>query len=448
MTEPMTADASATRGFFVDMIVRDIDVNGAILDLIDNAVDAAYAESQTGGLSSYTIELKLDAHKFSISDNCGGMTVETARAYAFRFGRAPDFHPKSRIGQFGIGMKRAIFRLGNHFLVRSATESEQFSIEVDVSRWRQEDGDWGFPMRIDDNQGEQSGTIVEVTELKPNVSEQFSRTAYLDQLRNDIKDRYTEALAEGLGITVNQEPVETRLHTLMVGTLIRAENRAQDLYSNGDLVTMKSYVGIGPERRPASESGWYVYCNGRLVVRADRTSATGWGTDPPDGPDIQAWHNQYLRFRGYVFFVSDNPAALPWSTTKNELDRSSPIYLQSLEYMQSMIRLYATFTNELGAERRHAEEGEDDEPAPPTRIQDAMDHAAQVTLDRIGVGSFGVPKRETEPLPARPTGPQTSSVQFNALTSHLSELKRVLKLRSNRQVGEAAFARLYEEELG
>ena len=38
MTTHSEAIASATKSFFVDMLVRDIGVDGAILDLIDNAI--------------------------------------------------------------------------------------------------------------------------------------------------------------------------------------------------------------------------------------------------------------------------------------------------------------------------------------------------------------------------------------------------------------------------
>ena len=118
MTDGLAADASATRAFFVDMLVRDIGVDGAILDLIDNAVDAADAQAGTdGSLDGFYVDVKLEPDRFEIHDNCGGIEIETAQRYAFRFGRAPGFNPDSRIGEFGIGMKRAVFRLGRKFLV-------------------------------------------------------------------------------------------------------------------------------------------------------------------------------------------------------------------------------------------------------------------------------------------------------------------------------------------
>ena len=450
MTQQIAANASATRGFFVDMIVRDIDVNGAILDLIDNAVDAAYAQAtDKDDLTGYQVEITIDDEHFSISDNCGGIDIDTAENYAFRFGRAPGFNPDSRIGQFGIGMKRAIFRLGNRFIVESATASERFTIEVDVEEWRKGEGEWEFPMTVDETADETHGTLVKVTDFRENVRQLFQRARFLEDLRSDIKDRYTRAITHGLGISVNRQPVDFRIHQLLSGFGVEPEHSIYTLRSNGHDVTMTIIAGIAPLRRPAAESGWYIYCNGRLVVRADRTSVTGWGTAPPDGGrGLPAWHNQYRRFRGYLFLDSDNPGALPWSTTKTEIDTSSEIYARALGHMQTMIRRYATFTNELSTERTQAEEAEDQESTPPTNIQNALDRAPLTTLDKVKIGSFQVPERATQPIPKRPPGPSTSSIQFSAFTSQLNQLKKVLGLQSNRQVGETAFERLYEEEIG
>ena len=71
--------------------------------------DAAYAYHMSDGrLDSAAIEITLNPNHFEISDNCGGIDLEIAQRYAFRFGRASGFNPPTRIGEFGIGMKRAV----------------------------------------------------------------------------------------------------------------------------------------------------------------------------------------------------------------------------------------------------------------------------------------------------------------------------------------------------
>ena len=52
------------------------------------------------------------------------------------------------------------------------------------------------------------------------------------------------------------------------------------------------------------------------------------------------------------------------------------------------------------------------------------------------------------PRPSTPRGPPTTSIQFAAQVSLVDELKNALDLHTNRQVGEVAFERLYDEEIG
>jgi hypothetical protein len=87
--------------------------------------------------SGLRVRLKLRMrNRFEIEDNCGGFDVETARNYAFRFGRpaqakSTDFS----IGQFGVGMKRALFKFGRYFEVHSTTPNQRWSMKVDVDAW-------------------------------------------------------------------------------------------------------------------------------------------------------------------------------------------------------------------------------------------------------------------------------------------------------------------------
>src|SRR5690349_10409695 len=108
-----TADAKPTKDFFVSVLVKDISLVPAIIDLVDNSVDGARRLRSVSTDPSNTdsfdgLEVKIDTrrNRFRISDNCGGIPVEVAEQYAFRFGRdetfeAEDFeHPDFATGQF------------------------------------------------------------------------------------------------------------------------------------------------------------------------------------------------------------------------------------------------------------------------------------------------------------------------------------------------------------
>src|SRR5438094_1037810 len=99
------AEAQVAKRFFIALITRDITLEDAILDLIDNSVNCALREfhfdsgrigSLIAGANVQSSELRdisihLTDKRFEITDSCGGIDVESARRDMFRFGRdAPE----------------------------------------------------------------------------------------------------------------------------------------------------------------------------------------------------------------------------------------------------------------------------------------------------------------------------------------------------------------------
>lgn len=127
-------DASPTKDFFILMLVRDIELMDAIADLVDNCVDGARRTRPRGDYDGLWVRVETTAESFRIADNCGGIAVDLARNYAFRFGRPAGMpQTKHSVGQFGIGMKRALFKLGRKFTVDSTTTMSHFKVDVDPS---------------------------------------------------------------------------------------------------------------------------------------------------------------------------------------------------------------------------------------------------------------------------------------------------------------------------
>src|SRR4051812_46012025 len=110
------------------MLVRDVPLIRAIIDLVDNSLDGALrCAGNSPSLAPYGVRLTVSPDKLEVADNCGGIPIDVARNYAFRFGRSPDApSTEHSIGQFGVGMKRTIFKVGMHFAVRSATMRSRF----------------------------------------------------------------------------------------------------------------------------------------------------------------------------------------------------------------------------------------------------------------------------------------------------------------------------------
>jgi len=203
--DPRTVHAEPTKEFFIYMITRDIELPRAILDLVDNCVDGATALRSDGSFAGLCVTLQLEGDRFVVDDNCGGISSETARSYAFRFGRVTGAAAlRHSIGQFGVGMKRALFKLGTKFAVESTTANSRFLVRVDVGEWLKVRS-WDFAFEeLDETPGMFAdvlhGTRIEVTPLHDEIGAMFGQDTFLRRLGMSIAEAHRTALSRGLSV--------------------------------------------------------------------------------------------------------------------------------------------------------------------------------------------------------------------------------------------------------
>jgi hypothetical protein len=75
---------TTTKTFFVDMLTRDIELEDAILDLLDNCIDGIQRTIKGRELTDrpyegFEAKISFSESGFKIEDNCGGIPLEVAR---------------------------------------------------------------------------------------------------------------------------------------------------------------------------------------------------------------------------------------------------------------------------------------------------------------------------------------------------------------------------------
>ncbi|MDV7244455.1 MULTISPECIES: ATP-binding protein [Rhodococcus] len=456
-------DADAEKRFFIEMLVKDIELLPAIVDLVDNCVDGARNLHGDGNLENQWVKIEVTPEAFEISDNSGGISVDIARHYAFRFGRSKNFSGVKRsVGQFGVGMKRAIFKLGRYFTVDSQHRSEHagndstFSLTVDVDEWAMQD-EWTFHFgTVQENvqlePDEIAGTKIRVEKLHTSVADDLQDADVLRQLKAELKIRHQESIQSGLALYLNGERLTASRPSLQSSELIQPIFKEFEIDHNSGVVEVKLFAGtIAPINKGADnpddgqaenfqdpgDAGWYLFCNDRLLLVADRSPITGWGSP------AAAYHPQYRLFRGFVYLAADDASLLPWNTTKTAVDRDSPVFRKVQNEMKLALVAVQGAINRAKNERAKIEEN-DEKP----EMLVAFDESPDVPLSQL-------PKSKTMVYPApparpRPTAParRTQRVQYAVEVDRFKEVAASLNATTGSEVGRLTFDYFYDAEIG
>jgi len=436
------ANASPTKEFFIYMITRDITLTRAIIDLVDNSVDGARSMRPDHNFNGLSVRLEIDKEHFRIVDNCGGIPVEIARNYAFRFGRPKEapVTPGS-VGQFGVGMKRTFFKLGRRFTVSSTASTSRFEMDIDVDRWKEDDrpggaGEWQFEFANveEDLSGvkvDETGTRIEITQLYDSVAESFGLESFITRLKNEMSLAHTLSIDSGLAITVNAIPLLHEPATLFVSNTLKPAF-IEKIYPSevlsgkpGTPVRVKLFAGVS--ERNLHDGGWYIFCNGRLVIRADQSATTIWGASH----DMRQYHPDFAYFRGYAYFDSDDASLLPWTTTKTGVDVDSPVYRSVQQEMIELSKPVLTFLSNLDKERAAIESGESKEQPLSSALTSSK---AQRTEDLAISQTFDAPN----PAPP-PPGPRMQRIQYYKPADEVQKAMQILKVKTFTAVGEKTF---------
>ena len=422
---------------------RDISLEACVLDLIDNSLDS-YLLKYSVPISRLIFDEPADVpipHKAAIAvacserqikvtDTCGGISRARAMKDVFCFGHLPD-DKLGRLGAYGVGLKRALFKIGNRFQIISRAAHEGFQVDLKLDEWAA-NPEWKIPISFTEGSGSEktAGTSITITELHEEVKLRIQDGGVQKDIFEDAGRTYPFFIDRCVALTINGQPVPPNPITLGESDgVIRAAR--EKFEHDGVRVSLAASVApASPTPRTAEQAGWNVLCNGRAVVRADKTRLTGWGTELP------SFHSKYTSFVGLASLESDDPLSLPWTTTKRDINRESAVFMRAKAVMAAMSKPIITMLN-----ARYPSE-----PTEVAHIRSAVSDVKAVSFREVvakpAVGFLFSPPKKTEKKTAR--------IVFDASLAAIEKVRHHLKrpTLSPSNIGKLAFEHYVRTECG
>ena len=435
------ASATVRKRFFIDMFTRDISLEDCVLDLIDNSIDS-YLVKHAISVSQLIfgpdpssenrplgrIEVTCSDRLIRVVDTCGGIPRKRAVEDVFCFGHDED-DQAGKLGAYGVGMKRALFKIGNKFDIVSRTVREGFEVSFKLDKWAEEK-EWKIPITFIDgvNSEKKAGTSITITELHEEVALRIKEGGVPKNILNDIAATYPYFLGQCVALQVNGNDVSA--DSIPLGESDGVVRAARESFDQKG-VNVRLAASVAPGQRTAEQSGWYVLCNGRVVVRANKDDLTGWGSE------FASFQPKYRSFVGLASFESDDPLSLPWTTTKRNLNRESSVFIRARGLMASMSKPILTFLNSQYPSDPNAEVGD---------IRNAVEGVREVSFREIASKpsagfSYTAPRRKEK---------KTQRISFDAKVGEIEKVRIHLRRPhlSPSDIGKLTFAHYIKTECG
>jgi hypothetical protein len=313
--QPEPLDAIPSKRLFLS-IIADYDLNRAICELIDNAIDSWVKAGKTTPLK---IEVDLDENQQSIliRDNAGGVKKDDMKVIVGP-GQTTNLPTDPVIGIFGVGTKRAVIALAQEIRITTRHLKEgTYQVEFDDS-WIKSDESWKLPLYEVDTIDEWT-TIISLKGLRIHVDQ-----AGNSNLKTYISETYARFLKSAdLSIIVNHEKIQPKnFENWAYPPDYQPRRYFGELPTeNGEIVNVEIIAGLSKESSPTGEYGVYFYCNDRLIAKALKSYEVGFSTGQAGQP-----HSSISLTKVFVS-LKGNALSMPWNSSKSAINYNHHVFL-------------------------------------------------------------------------------------------------------------------------
>ena len=167
---------------------------------------------------------------------------------------------------------------------------------------------------------------------------------FIQGMMSIISKTYPYLLDREIRVFINDKPIQPMTIPIATSSSI---TYGEEVYSDND-VKVSIYTSLASRSEEddtwrLENAGWYILCNGRVVLRANKDEVTGWGREGL----LPRFVSKHRGFVGLVFFESKDGLKLPWRTTKSGINQESELYQSALLKMTTAARPVITFLNKM-----------------------------------------------------------------------------------------------------
>jgi len=353
---------------------------------------------------------------------------------------------------YGVGLKRSIFKLGELIVFETDDGKDYCKLEIDVNDWlkkKDEEGNDIWDIELTETSttrlisGEKPFTRIKVKKLRHETIESFVPEFERD-LKETVKIYYSRYIQRAkIDFFVNNEK-QRGFEIKVKASDDFKPVKVEDEYE-GIKITVLCWLDLREDqkrvRKERGRQGWNVFMNERLVIFDDTSEDTGWLGEQPFLPKF---HSLYNQFRGVVFLNTNDPSKLPINTLKNGFNKEGEIYHYLLNLMVRVARPFIDFLSDKYDKQKEKIDEKLDELLKEIR----KDSEEEKKIIETSIDDTKIEYQSTFTPPeivTRPIIPQ-SAISYKKPKKQVDIMKRVLKVRTNWEVGEKTFDFFWESE--
>lgn len=220
MNNTLKISMGTSPDFLEQILTKDVSTLEAIYDLIDNSIDAARnqillnskVEKDEYGLpksyASFSVTLKISKDRISIADNCLGMDENILATKAFVI--ASSSSHEYGIGQYGIGLKRSLLKMGNNYDFVIDNGKKNYTAIFNNQKIGGAEGE--LEALVKESSGKPH-TIFTVHNLKEEIIRDVQNEKWINNAIKGLEDRYSVYFSKGFNIILNYNEKEYPLNS-------------------------------------------------------------------------------------------------------------------------------------------------------------------------------------------------------------------------------------------